>query len=110
MFPEYFNILLMIMIALVFVMGAVTFFLGVYKIFARSSGSEVQTVAAQTARLVNKGLTQDLAGIVGQAAELMNNTNQLAQTERGAGVILVVAGFVMMAGSAAFVFFVMQRL
>jgi hypothetical protein len=70
----------------------------------------VQAVAAQTARLVNKGLTQDLAGIVGQAAELMNNTNQLAQTERGAGVILVVAGFVMMAGSAAFAFYVMQRL
>lgn len=108
MAADYIQILLAVMISLTFLMGAVTFFMGVFKIFSRASGGEVQTVAAETARLVNKGLLEEMAGIVGQSSELMNSVNQMVRTERGSGVTLVMIGIIMMAGSIGAAFLIVR--
>ncbi len=105
---EYIKILLALMASLAFLLGLFTFCLGLYKLFFQAHSSEVQALATQTARLVNKGLTEELAGIVGQASELMNTVNQLVKTERGTGFILVVVGMVMMGGSGYLVFLIAQ--
>lgn len=107
---DYIQILLAVMIGLAFLMGAVTFSMGVFKIFSRASGGEVQTLAAETARLVNKGLTDQLAGLVGQSSELMNSVNQLVRTERGSGVTLVGIGIIVMAGSVWAAYLIAQNL
>ena len=60
----------------------------------------------QTAKLAQKGLAEDVAGLVGNAANLMDSMNQLTRTTRGVGVVLVLFGSLMIAGSCVLAFLV----
>lgn len=83
-------------IGMLFLLGMMTFTAGIFILAFRASSSDVKAIAAQTARLVQKGLAEEVAGLVGNASNLVDAMNQLVRTTRGVGIFLAVIGMLMM--------------
>jgi hypothetical protein len=92
---EIFDIKLLMVIGL-FLLGAITLLVGIILLITRSAGKEVRTLATQTAKLARKGIAEDVAGLVGNASNLLSATNELVRTSAGIGVFLAVLGFLLM--------------
>ncbi len=90
-----FNLAVLI-IGLLFVLGMITFVVGVLILAFRASSNDVKMLAHQAARLAQKGLAEDVAGLVGNATNLVDAMDQLVRTTRGVGIFLTVMGMVMM--------------
>jgi hypothetical protein len=83
-----------------FVMGLFSFVTGLI-ILARSAMSpDVKTLAEQAARLGQKGIAQEVAGLVGNASALVDAMGGLVKTTAGIGVFLTVLGLLISAIAA----------
>jgi len=82
--------------AALFLAGLVTFAIGVYTLSVRAAAAELKTLATQTARLAQKGLAEDVSGLVGNATSLLDALNQLVRTQRGVGIVLSLLGLGLM--------------
>jgi hypothetical protein len=87
----------LLMVIGLFILGALTLLIGIILLITRSAGKEVRTLATQTAQLARKGIAEDVAGLVGNASNLLSATNELVRTSAGIGVFLAVLGFLLMA-------------
>jgi len=91
--------LVVFIVGMSFIMGMATFTAGILILALRASSSEVRTLAIQATNLAQKGLAEDIAGLVGNASDLLDSLNQLVRTTRGVGLFLTLLGLLMMAGS-----------
>jgi hypothetical protein len=92
------DFLLSMAIVLVF-SGIVILGIGVFTLIKKLMGKELQTIADQTSKLAQKGITDDVAGLVGNARTLIEALNQMVKTTAGVGIFLVVIGFVLLAAA-----------
>ena len=104
MFNPY-DLVVFILLGMFFV-GLATFATGVVILVRNASDKELKTMTLQTHRLVEKGIAEDVAGLVGNASNLLSSMDRLVQTRRGAGVMLAVFGAVLMAGSCGLAIYV----
>lgn len=86
----------LLMVICLFILGAITLLIGILLLITRSAGKEVRALATQTARLAKKGIAEDVAGLVGNASNLLSATNELVRTSAGIGVFLAILGFLLM--------------
>lgn len=89
--------LLLIMAVLLFGLGVLTSITGVIILATRAAGRDIRTIAKQTTQLAQKGLAEDVAGLVGNASALLEAMNKLVRTTAGVGVFLTLFGLVLMA-------------
>lgn len=89
--------LLLIMAVLLFGLGVITSITGVIILATRGAGRDIRTLANQTTQLAQKGLAEDVAGLVGNASALLEAMNKLVRTTAGVGVFLTLFGLVLMA-------------
>ncbi len=82
-----------------FILGVITFGIGVAILIYSSMGKDVRTIANQTAKLAQKGIAEEVAGLVGNASSLISAMNGMVHTSAGIGLFLNVIGLLMMAGS-----------
>lgn len=82
-----------------FVIGFLTFLAGVAILVVKVMGSDVSTIARQTAKLGQKGIAEDVAGLVGNASALLDAVNNLVRTAAGIGIFLILVSFVLMGGA-----------
>jgi hypothetical protein len=82
-----------------FVIGVFTFWIGVIILVSRTTGRDVRTIASQTTRLAQKGLAEEIAGLVGNASTLLNALNDLVRTAAGIGIFLTIIGLLLMGTS-----------
>ena len=85
-----------LMVIGLFLLGAITLLIGILLLVTRSAGKEVRALATQTAQLAKKGIAEDVAGLVGNASNLLSATNDLVRTSAGIGVFLAILGFLLM--------------
>jgi hypothetical protein len=78
-----------------FLIGVISSGLGIFILVSRAMGEDVRVIANQTARLAQKGIAEDVAGLVGNASSLIDSLNRLVQTTMGIGSFLFVAGFLL---------------
>lgn len=90
------NEILLIMSIVLFSMGAICTITGIIILTVRVSGKEVRTLALQTTRLAQKGLAEDIAGLVGNASTLLGALNEMVRTTAGIGVFITVIGIILM--------------
>jgi hypothetical protein len=90
-----YNILL-VMPIITFIVGVITLLAGILILAFRASGGEVTTLAGQTSQLAQKGLAEDVAGLVGNATSLLEAMNQMIRTTAGIGVFLTILGLLLM--------------
>ncbi|MBG7610450.1 MAG: hypothetical protein IZT55_06250 [Anaerolineae bacterium] len=99
------NILFSMIISL-FLLGTVTLAIGIIILISRAMGRDVRTIAKQTKKMVEKGITQELSGLVGNASALLSATNQMIRTTSGVGVFLTILGLLLLSASVALLLFV----
>jgi len=84
-------------------LGLLTFILGVIIILVKVMGKATSTIAAETTKLAQKGITEDISGLVGNASTMLDSLKGFVQTAAGMGIFLVMIGILMMAGSFALI-------
>lgn len=99
MIPLTLNDMQILIAASVFIMGCVCVILGAFVLISRGYSSEVRTLAAHSARLGRKGISEELASLVNGASDLVASINQLVRTATGVGVFLVSLGMVFLVAS-----------
>ncbi|MCS6908937.1 MAG: hypothetical protein RML93_13810 [Anaerolineales bacterium] len=101
------NLLILITLTL-FTFGSLSILAGLILLINRAYSSELKTLAAQTSRLVQKGLAEDIAALIGQASTLLNAVNDLIRSTAGVGFTLILVGFVLL-NTAAFIAYQLVR-
>jgi len=89
-----------LMLSVMFFLGMVAFLAGVIILIMNASVKEIKALNDQAARLVQKGIADNMAGLLGNLANLLDSMNQLVRTARGIGVFLTICGALVMIGAA----------
>ncbi|NMC13255.1 MAG: hypothetical protein GYA34_10280 [Chloroflexi bacterium] len=90
---------MLIIIATLFTIGVLSSIIGIIILVTKSIGKEVSTIAVQTTKLAEKGIAEDIAGLVGNASSLLDAINQLIVNTAGVGVFLTLFGLLMIAAA-----------
>ena len=77
-----------------FASGMVTVLIGMWRILAREFHGTMKSLAAQSARIGQKFVTEDVASVADSAARLMDSLNQLVRTNAGIGAFLAIFGMI----------------
>lgn len=86
----------LIMAIVTFFVGLVTFGIGISILVSNTIGRDVRTIATQTVKLAQKGLAEDVAGLVGNASALLSAMNGMVHTAQGIGLFLTIIGLIIM--------------
>ncbi|MGH2606689.1 MAG: hypothetical protein ACRDG5_08865 [Anaerolineales bacterium] len=90
----------------VFLLGFLCILMGAFVLISRGYSREVRALAAHTARLAQKGVAQEVSGLVTSTSQLVGAINELVRTASGIGVFLISLGLVMIVSS----FWVIQQI
>jgi hypothetical protein len=80
------------MMAGMFALGVFTFLAGVVTLLIGVWGLDQKNILSQTSKIAQKGLTEEIAGLVGNATVLITAINDLVRTRNGIGFLLILAG------------------
>jgi len=87
---------LSVIVAVMAVLGTVSLGAGIYILFRKVMGDELKIIATQTTRLAQKGIAEEITGLVGNASALLEALNALVKTTTGVGVFLTLIGFILL--------------
>ena len=77
-------------------LGVIALAAGIFILFRKVMGDELKVIATQTTRLAQKGIAEEITGLVGNASALLEALNQLVRTTTGVGVFLTLIGFILL--------------
>jgi hypothetical protein len=77
------------MATILFLLGLLTIAISIFILTRQAVGRDIQTIAQQTTKLAEKGITENIAGLVGNASSLINALHDLSKSNAGIGVFLV---------------------
>jgi hypothetical protein len=87
---------LSVIVAAMAVLGVIALATGIFILFRKVMGDELKVIASQTTRLAQKGIAEEITGLVGNASALLDALNQLVKTTTGVGVFLTLIGFILL--------------
>lgn len=87
--------ILLLMALILFLVGLGTMITGIVILATRAASKDMRNLADQTTKLAQKGIAEDVAGLVGNASTLLDAINQMVRTTTGIGVFLTVLGLIM---------------
>ena len=96
--------IVLLMIAAIFGLGMFSFIMGIIVLVTKAMGKDVRNLATQTAKLAQKGIAEEVTGLVGNASALMTALEQMVKTVTGIGLFLILLGITLM-GIAYWLFF-----
>jgi hypothetical protein len=88
---------LLVMAAALFFLGMCILTMGMFVLVTRTMNKDLRNISAQTAKMVQKGIAEDMAGLVGNASALLDGVSNLVKTAAGVGIFLTAIGLGMMA-------------
>ena len=99
MIPLNFSDFQIVIAVAMFIMGCMCILLGAFVLIGRGNSSEIKMLASNTARLAQKGLAEEVTGLVNSASALVASLNDLSRTSNGTGVFLLTLGLMMIGAS-----------
>jgi hypothetical protein len=93
------NDFVMTLSGVVLVLGVITFTIGLFTLAFKISTNEFAEISAHSAKLVGKGLTEDVSALVGNASELLESMTQMTKTKAGVGMFLIIVSFILFIAS-----------
>lgn len=84
------------MATILFLLGLVVLAISIFILTRQAVGKDIQTIAKQTTKLAEKGITENIAGLVGNASALINALHDLSKSNTGIGVFLVFLGIALL--------------
>lgn len=99
MFPLSIQDFFLCMAASLFILGVLCIIAGIVVLVSRVIGNDITSLTREATGLGQKGIAEDIAGLVGNASALVESINQLIRTSSGVGVFLILMGFVLAVSS-----------
>jgi hypothetical protein len=87
------------MAATLFIMGLIALGVGIYTLSSNAIGRNVRVIANQMTKLGQKGISEDVAGLVGNASSLLAGLNTLVRSSAGIGTLLIAISFILIAAA-----------
>jgi hypothetical protein len=87
----------LIMLSVTYFLGFIIIILGITILVQGVWGRDLRTLASQTTRLAQKGLAEEVSGLVGNASALLTTINEMVRTSTGIGLYLTLVGIVLIA-------------
>jgi Na+-transporting methylmalonyl-CoA/oxaloacetate decarboxylase gamma subunit len=81
------------------ILGLLCLILSILILARQAMGHNIQTIADQTTKLAQKGLTDGVSGLVGNASLLISSLNDLARSNTGIGIFFVFLAIVLLAAA-----------
>ena len=79
-----------------FVLGIIVMVISIFILTRQAIGRDLHTIASQTTKLAEKGITENIAGLVGNASALINALHDLSKSNTGIGVFMVFLGITLL--------------
>jgi hypothetical protein len=95
MFALTANDLVLTLAGVVLVLGVMTFVIGLFTLAFKISTSEFSEISTNSAKLMSKGLTDDVNVLVESASSLLASITQMTKTKAGVGMFLIIVSFIM---------------
>ena len=89
----------MTMALVLLVIGVIVLGFGIFTLVKKVLGKELNLIAEQTAKIAQKGVTEEISGLVGNARALIEVLNEMVKTTTGISVFLILFGTLLMAGA-----------
>ena len=96
MFGLTMNDLLLILSFVILAMGVITFIVGIFTLAFKINSEDFNEISSQTAKLLNKGMSEDITGMIGNASSLLQSINEMARTKAGVGMFLLIVAFILL--------------
>lgn len=84
------------MLAGAYMLGFLTFIIGVAILLIGVWGYDQKNLLAQTNQIAQKGIAEDISGLVGNASMLVTAIHDMVRTRNGVGILLLVTGVILM--------------
>jgi hypothetical protein len=84
------------MATILFLLGLIVMAISIFILTRQAVGRDIQTIASETTKLAEKGITENIAGLVGNASSLINALHDLSKSNAGIGVFLVFLAIAML--------------
>lgn len=94
----------MVLILALLGMGGLSLAGGIFVLIKKTFNKEVEVIANQITKLSQKGIADDVSGLVGNASSLIDSLNQLTKTASGIGIFLVLIGCGLVAAAGFLIF------
>lgn len=86
----------MTMATVMFILGLIVLGISIFILTRQAISRDIKTIAQQTTKLAEKGITENIAGLVGNASALINALHDLSKTNTGIGVFMVFLGIALL--------------
>lgn len=90
---------LLLMAAALFFLGMCTLTMGLFVLVTRTMNKDIKNISSTASKIVQKGITDEMAGLVGNASALLDTVSQLVKTAAGVGIFVTALGLGMMAAA-----------
>ena len=90
---------LLIMAAALFFLGMCTLTMGLFVLVTRTMNKDIKNISNNASKMMQKGITEDISGLVGNASALLESVSSLVKTAAGVGIFLTALGLGMMASA-----------
>ena len=97
------NQILLTISVVLFAFGIVCLVLSIFILAKQAMNRNIQTIADATSKLAERGITDGVSGLVGNASLLINSLNDLAKSNTGIGIFFVFLSLVLFAAAYYFV-------
>lgn len=81
----------------IFLLGFVCLVISIIILARQAMNKNIRTIAESTAKLAQKGITDGVSGLVGNASMLLSSLNDLTQSNSGIGIFFVFLSLVLLA-------------
>jgi hypothetical protein len=95
MFALTANDFVLTLAGVVLVLGVITFTIGLFTLAFKISNNEFSEISAHSAKIMGKGLTEDVSGMMENASTLLTSINQMTKTKAGVGMFLIIVAFIL---------------
>lgn len=82
-----------------FAIGVICLVFSIVILARQAMGRNIQAIADSTTKLAEKGITEGISGLVGNASLLISSLNDLGKSSTGIGIFFVFLSLVLMAGA-----------
>ena len=97
------NQVIQVIAYILFGLGILCLILSIIILAKQTVGKNIQTIANQTTKLAEKGITDGVSGLVGNASLLISSLNDLSRSNSGIGIFFVFLSLVLLASAYFFI-------
>lgn len=97
------NQIVLLVAVVLFALGVICLILSIVILARQAMSRNIQMIADSTTKLAEKGITDGVSGLVGNASLLIGSLNDLAKSNTGIGIFFVFLSLVLVAAAYYFV-------